>query len=101
MWVGIPRPPSMEDELLKDVAKQAFRRAVIREGMENNTALEFCEGDVHAAAEQLGIDLVEEVRKFHKDLKDQQVNDVMDKADQDDDGQYVDLEDLIARHPAM
>ena len=76
-------------------------RAAIREGLESNTALEYCEGDIHEAAERLGIDLVQEVRDFNKALEDKRVNDAMNAADAEDDGQYVDLEDIISRHPSM
>lgn len=46
--------------------KLAFARAVIREGLVDNTALDYHEGDVVAASKTLGIDLDAEVDALQK-----------------------------------
>jgi len=89
-----------QDQLASDMSV-AFARAAIRIGAESNTVLDFCDGDVMLAAEHLDIDLTEEVKSLRKDRLSAAINKAMDCADQDDDGQYVDLEDIIRNHPAM
>lgn len=50
-------PVMASAEALSENRRLAFAKAVINAGMVDNTALEFHEGDVEAAAKALGLDL--------------------------------------------
>lgn len=59
--VSAPASPDLQED-----RKLAFARAVIREDLVENTALDFHEGDIVAASKTLGIDLDAEVEALQK-----------------------------------
>lgn len=88
---------------LRDTLQRAFLEAtLIKYGsVEWADVAEFSEGNIDQVVERLQIQ-TEFTAALERILENKRVNDAMDAADEaDKDGEYVDLDDIIARHPVM
>lgn len=51
-----------KEKELQEIRALAFARAAVKKGVADNTALDYCDGDLFEAAKMLDLDVVREMR---------------------------------------